>query len=544
MDSREFDELIKNSLSDFSQLPKKEVRRAVFGFLLFQNLWIFHKVKLFSALFLVAGVSLSAVYLFDNSSSNPVSSNIEHSSIEKPLNNSINKSTVLDNSVSEAEFNDEMVSKSPINSTFNNESSDNIASKINLDKAVDQPKELVADNPTDNFPEEDQTTEFVSKSTNSNIKTTNSANSVNYHPKAVSNKRIEFVDLSNSNENVLTKDIIESVDIEHEISNNDLLDAKINIKEISPLTVVSNLDSVVSVPTVTSFSNDYANNKFKRGVTADFYFSPFSMVDVDNVLDPTYQDYWWDFYKEYDMKKSGVSAGLNLSYNYRNIKINSGFNLSQVYDYKPVYDYYTKTDSIFVFSTVNELSLFSVDYISGLQVYGQDTAVILYVDPNDSRIIDEINNQDANRYSYFKIPLTIGYELSFKRFSFEINAGIEYSRLVKASGVSFKKGYVDVGIRPYPYYFYNDMVATTYSNNSQALKINNWNYVGNFISRVRITPSFDLYSSLNYQYQQQNIMSDSYLLEKTYKRFGFNFGATYYLNSRLSLKDQVTPKFQ
>ena len=65
MDSREFDELIKNSLSDFSQLPKKEVRRAVFGFLLFQNLWIFHKVKLFSALFLVAGVSLSSVYFFD-----------------------------------------------------------------------------------------------------------------------------------------------------------------------------------------------------------------------------------------------------------------------------------------------------------------------------------------------------------------------------------------------------------------------------------------------------------------------------------------------
>ena len=115
---------------------------------------------------------------------------------------------------------------------------------------------------------------------------------------------------------------------------------------------------------------------------------------------------------------------------------------------------------------------------------------------------------------------------------------------MKASGVSFKKGYVDVGIRPYPYYFYNDMVATTYSNNSQALKINNWNYVGNFISRVRITPSFDLYSSFNYQYQQQNIMSDGYLLEKTYKRFGFNFGATYYLNSRLSIKDQVTPKFQ
>ena len=107
----------------------------------------------------------------------------------------------------------------------------------------------------------------------------------------------------------------------------------------------------------------------------------------------------------------------------------------QIFDYKPNYKYHTEVDSIFVFSSLNELSLFSIDYISGLQVFVQDTAVILYVDTNDSRLIDEINNQDANRYTYFKIPLTLGYEFSFNRFSFEINAGLEYSRLVKSSGI-------------------------------------------------------------------------------------------------------------
>ena len=234
--------------------------------------------------------------------------------------------------------------------------------------------------------------------------------------------------------------------------------------------------------------------------------------------------------------------GLNLSYNYRNFKVNSGFSHHQIMDYKPVYNYYTETDSIFIYSSMGELSLLSVEYISGLQVYGQDTAVILYVDPNDTQLSQEIS-QSANRYNYLKIPLTLGYELSFDRFSFELNAGIEYSRLVKSSGISYKQGYVDVGIRPYPYYYYNDMVATTYSNNAGALKINNWNYVANVVSRIRLTPSFDFYSAFNYQHHNQNIMSDTYLLQKTYKKYSVNLGLTYYLNPRLSLKNTEIPQF-
>ena len=72
----------------------------------------------------------------------------------------------------------------------------------------------------------------------------------------------------------------------------------------------------------------YSNNKSKRGWSIDAYFSPFSRVDIDNKLVPSLQDYWWDFYKEYDMKKSGYSGGFNVSYNleiyikFRNISIN------------------------------------------------------------------------------------------------------------------------------------------------------------------------------------------------------------------------------
>ena len=316
---------------------------------------------------------------------------------------------------------------------------------------------------------------------------------------------------------------------------------KIDSKNIVALHTCTDSIAVNSVPVISQ--NDYANNKFKRGFTIDAYFSPFNRADIDNVLDASYEDYWWDFYKEYDMEKSGFSMGINLSYNIRNFKINTGFSHSQIFDYKPNYNYYTETDSVFILSSLGEPSLLSVEYVTGLQVYGQDTAVILYVDPNDSQLLSEIN-ESSNSYNYLKIPLTIGYEFSFNRFSFELNGGVEYSKLVKCSGISYKNGYVDVGIRKNPYYYYSDMVATTYGNNLESLKIHNWNYVANVVSRIRLTPSFDLYSAFNFQYHNQNIMNDSYLLEKTYTKYGVNIGATFYLNPRLSLKNSETPKFK
>jgi len=94
-----------------------------------------------------------------------------------------------------------------------------------------------------------------------------------------------------------------------------------------------------------------------------------------------------------------------------------------------------------------------------------------------------------------------------------------------------------------PNYFYHDILATTYNNNKTALKYNNWNYVANAIARIRITRSLDFFSSFKFQYQDRNIMGDDYLLQKTYKKYGFNFGITYYLNPRLSLKEITVPKF-
>ena len=551
MDKRGFDNFIKDSLSDFSELPKKEVKRAVFGIIFFQNLWVFHKLKLFGSIFLISGVAMSSIYFYNEDSVNEIAVQndliIEESVFQdgKETDESrIDKSNLIVKSSSKS--NDKETASTfllnEINENQANNSEDNLISSkseqvLTFQKNDVLVNDIIANESKENFRINAFELNSGNNLTDDLLNSANKKSSQNTNISSLLDVNDDRYFVVKSNDQIQVKELNLSELLTKNISLDSL---KINSKNIEALHTCSDTLEVNSVPIISQ--NDYANNKYKRGLTVDAYFSPYNRVDVDNVLDPSFQEYWWDFYKEYDMVNSGLSMGVNLSYNIRNFKINTGFSHSQIFDSKPVYDYYTETDSIFIMSSLGEVSLLSVEYITGLQVFGQDTAVILYVDPNDTQLLSEIN-ESSNRYNYLKIPLTVGYEFSFNRFSVELNGGVEFSKLVKYSGISYKNGYVDVGIGKTPYYYYNDMVATTYSNNLEALKVHNWNYVGNVISRIRITPSFDFYSAFNFQYHNQNIMNDDYLLEKSYSKYGVNIGATYYLNPRLSIKNNEAPKF-
>ena len=67
MDSREFDDLIKDSLNSFSQLPDKGIEKAVFGKVFFQNIWVFHKLKLMSSILLICGGATFSYYMLNPS---------------------------------------------------------------------------------------------------------------------------------------------------------------------------------------------------------------------------------------------------------------------------------------------------------------------------------------------------------------------------------------------------------------------------------------------------------------------------------------------
>lgn len=551
MDSREFDDLIKDSLDGFSQLPEQEVKKAIFGKLFYQNLWVFHKMKLMASIVMIGGSAFFINSYLDNSSSdNPFQTNSSKDNNELFVDNTIDSDDGFietDNSIEIKSSKTESSDKSII-AQINNEYDDSKEQSNSFSEELDVQENNAIDKKTNSNEVNDPKAIYKNKEDNNTLITnavTEDINELDDKTALDPNNKIVF----ESSNKGLAKSEGETTLPVNKIEKIKILD-KVNTLSIAALHTCIPLKEITDVP-APDFS-DYAN-EHTRGFTFDAYFSPYNRADVDNVLDPIHNDYWWDFYKEHQMERSGIGGGVNISYNYRNFKLNSGLNFDQVYDYKPQYEYFTDQDSIFAILNGN-IVLLNVELISGLQVFGPadssgvaplintDTTVVFYVDPNDDNLLNEIS-KNANRYNYLRIPLTLGYEFKLKRASFEINAGVEYTRLMKANGISYKNGYVDVGIRPVPYYYYEDMVATTFQNNMNSIKVNNWNYVANAIVRVRVSRSLDLFSSFRFQYNTNSIMADDYLLQKTYKKYGVNVGVTYHLNRRLSLKEYVTPSW-
>ena len=305
-------------------------------------------------------------------------------------------------------------------------------------------------------------------------------------------------------------DIINPVVIETEIVLNDLLPNPIVIQPI----------------------DDYVTNPKKRGFTIDAYYSTLNKVDIDNTLDDDLSEYHWDFYKEHDYVKTGSRGGVNINYNWNNFKIGSGIQLSTLRDYKSIYKYY--------FMQGSSSGGITIPTVSSAVVYGEDTAQVFYADPLNNELHKEIENE-YNTYTYLKVPLTLGYEFDFKYLSLELNAGVEYGHLINSSGVEVKRG--NVVNDPVPVYFYSDKYIGMMSRKSESLNKHQFAILANATLRVRLSPSFDLYSSVNYTQSKSGIYHDNYFMQKTYKNYGAKIGVTYYLNKRLKLKETTRTSF-
>jgi len=286
------------------------------------------------------------------------------------------------------------------------------------------------------------------------------------------------------------------------------------------------LNNSLPTPIVIQPLDDYVTNPKKRGFTVDAYYSTLNKVDVDNTLDDDLSDYHWDFYKEHDYVKTGSRGGVNINYNWNNFKIGSGIQLSTLRDYKSVYKYY--------FMQGSSSGGITQPNVSSAVVYGEDTAQVFYADPLNHELHREIENE-YNTYTYIKVPLTLGYELDLKYLSLELNAGVEYGHLINSSGIEVKRG--NVVNDPVPVYFYSDKYVGMMSRKSENLNKHQFAVLANATLRVRLSPSFDLYSSVNYTQSNSGVYQDNYFMQKTYKNYGAKIGVTYYLNKRLKFKE-------
>ena len=527
MEINDFDKIVKEQMEKMEISPSESSRKALAFKLFFANLIVFHKWKLYTGFFvLVGGIYVSS--LFINPEENTIQKNenivtvdtdIDVTSEESLTNTNIDKNEhVNTNEISEVTPEKGIAE----NSSFSNK---NTASTVNKNSTS-----------TDNY-----TNSSIQKSNKVNSNSSNEANLLvekhTFTDNSSLQNEIENTTKSGSiasdNNTVLTEKTAQKNSSKNDLVDQRVIDATTEDMEkatIIPgeITTEVSPENTLPNPIPTPQLDDYANNAKKRGFTIDAYFSPINKVDIDNQLDASLQEFNWDFYKEFGYVNSGTNGGLNINYNWNNFKLGTGFQINTLRDYKSKYEYYFLPP------------FFGNQFISGAIVYEQDTSLVFYVDPMDKELHKELQNP-YNTYSYLNIPLTLGYELDLKYLSLEINGGIQYGRLIKATGIEVRTG--EIINDPLSAYYYNDKYIGMMTRKSDYLNKNQFALLGNATLRVRLSPSLDIYASVNYTSSKKSIYKDNYFLQKTFNSYGTKFGVTYYMNKRLKIRDTTAPKF-
>jgi len=535
MEINDFDKLVKEQMSKMEVVPSTGIKKALAFKMFFNNLILFHKIKLVAALFLISSGVYFALNYSENGAPSFSEGNNEVVKEEVDVNNSsIQNNNLADYSVKSASdtegnlqkeiapkqnINKEIIKEEETNSESYSAASADSDSKETNNSIASTPEELIASDEkratsiksvanVTQVIDEEQVDKKISESSNSKsaVVGSNESKSTAFN----SDNKFSLETIIPEDESIQKFDIINPVVIETEIVLNNLLPNPIVIQPI----------------------DDYATNPKKRGFTIDAYYSTLNKVDIDNTLDDDLSEYHWDFYKEHDYVKTGSRGGVNINYNWNNFKIGSGIQLSTLRDYKSIYKYY--------FLEGSSSGGITTPTVSSAVVYGEDTAQVFYADPLNNELHQEIENE-YNTYTYLKVPLTLGYEFDFKYLSLELNGGVEYGHLIHSSGVEVKRG--NVVNDPVPFYFYSDKYIGMMSRKSESLNKHQFAILANATLRVRLSPSFDLYSSVNYTQSKSGIYQDNYFLQKTYKNYGAKIGVTYYLNKRLKLKETTRTSF-
>jgi len=534
MEINDFDKLVKEQMSKMEVVPSTGIKKALAFKMFFNNLFLFHKIKLVAALFLIS----SGVYLGVNYSENGASSFSEgKNEVVKEVdvnNSSIQNNNLADYSVKNASNSEDNLQKE-------------IPPKQNINKGIIKEEE------TNSESYSAASTDSEPKETNNSIKNTTEKLIASNKKEATAIRGVandtqvlaeEQVD-KNISESPNSKSVVvrsnESKSTAFNSGNKFSLETIISEEAaiqkfdiINPVVIETEivLNNSLPSPVFVQPIDDYVTNPKKRGFTIDVYYSTLNKVDIDNTLDDDLSDYHWDFYKEYDYVKTGSRGGVNINFNWNNFKIGSGIQLSTLRDYKSIYKYY--------FMQGSSSGGITTPTVSSAVVYGEDTAQVFYADPLNNELHQEIENE-YNTYTYLKVPLTLGYEFDFKYLSLELNGGVEYGHLIHSSGVEVKRG--DVVNDPVSVYFYSDKYIGMMSRKSESLNKHQFAILANATLRVRLSPSFDLYSSVHYTQSKSGIYHDNYFMQKTYKNYGAKIGVTYYLNKRLKLKETTRTSF-
>lgn len=521
MNNEIFDRMIKDNLSGMEMAPSSGLKKALGWKLFFQNMLVFHKIKLIIALALSA--SVGSYLVFDHFDSNQgeiasISMTQIKASPQAPV--ALDEETlIVQEHVEQALKNpvgDPKISNEVISSSNGKEDEPSIKEQEVIKGSQDQfvAKDADSNNAADNVQsDKDLYTEQGDQT--SNLANNQQSNSDNTDDSKQS---------TDEEASVLIGDFNETNDQEAEESN-DL----VSLFRADKLGINIEKAELLSTPVGVELKMPHL---IYREWSFDIYKGLMGSSSITSELKSlAHEEYYWDFHGGNDQLKANVLGGINANYTIGSESIRFkgtvGVNFYSVNDQKAHYEFNEITDPAW-------LQFFNTDELAWVNTMGEDTCTQCFYAHSSEEMKKELK-EDYNRYSYLRIPLQLGGQINFKYFSIDLLGGLDYNRLTKSEGL-----YVKEELNPSyeRFYYWDDMQVSTLEEGNEMMKKSfvSWNLAANL--RIRVTKNFDLFAGYQMNQSLRSITNDDYLMDKTISSSSASLGITYY-----PMRTKLAPKF-
>lgn len=521
MNNEIFDRMIKENLQEMQVAPSAGVKKALGWKLFFQNLLVFHKIKLALGVLAITGTSALYIALPDLSDESLLSHIVLPSIKAVPIEDQFTDEIIVKQEVkSIAEENNAGFEPSS-NAKNKEQNSAIITNESNVNNSNDQfiAEEETTKESSDEMQENQQTVSAAeSKSSNSGVKVDN----LPIEDKGVNEEESTATMVSQNNE---------SLNVEEEgNASSDMEQADLFLAEPNGVDLVSEA-SLITPQEAEDIELNFAPGVYQE-LSFDAYKGLMGQSEIQSELESViHQKYYWDFHGNNDVLDMNVLAGVNVNYSIGarifRLKANTGISYFTINDTKAVYEFEEITDPAW-------LSFFNTDELAWVNTYGEDTCTQCFYAHNTEELQTELK-KEYNQYSYIKVPLQLGAQFNFKYVSLDVLGGVDMNFLTKSQGL-----YVKEGLNPNyeRFYYWDDLQLSTLSKGNEMMKKNfmTWSVAANF--RVRLTRQLDLLAGYQINKSFGSLTNDDYIMAKTLKSSNASVGITFYPN-RSALK----PKF-
>ncbi|MCB9187769.1 MAG: hypothetical protein H6599_00665 [Flavobacteriales bacterium] len=491
MNNELFDRMIKENLQEMQVAPSAGMKKVLGWKLFFQNLIVFHKVKVIAGLLFVT--SGSTFYFVSNSSE--VGWNDQ---VTAMLKSSTDDQNIL--VVEQIENVEDHSSKdSDIQNVAENKTDDNIVNNE------------VYTNVNQNSSDKKNEKVGTEKWNNPNLSNTNAKNSVKSNTSKVQVVQSNENNLVSKSEDLATTSLEneEFVSLYHEDHRS------ISLLSESNLTTPQEGGEMGTLPSI-------VEKGVYRELSFDLYKGLVGQSELESHLSNSiHRQYYWDFHGEKDVLNMNVIGGANVNYTFGSgifrIKASTGVSYYQLNDQRANYEFNEITDE-------DWLEFFNTDELSWVNTFGKDTCMQCFYAHKTDELLEQME-QEYNQYSYLRVPLQIGTQLNFRYVSVDLLGGVDMNILTHSKGL-----YVQEGLNPNyeRFYYWDDLQLSTLSKGNEMLKksFTSWTFGANF--RVRITKNFDLLAGYQINKSMGSITKDSYLMDKSLKSSNATVGLTFY----------------